>query len=69
MARRNRTPEENARREKIRELLQMVNIGSMNDMQNLLNETIGELWRMVWKMKFENVIFYMSVKKSSVIQV
>ena len=28
MARKNRTPEENARREKIRELLQMANIGS-----------------------------------------
>lgn len=27
MARKNRTPEENARREKIRELLQMSNIG------------------------------------------
>ena len=27
MARKNRTPEENARREKIRELLQMANIG------------------------------------------
>ena len=30
MARRNRSPEENARREKIRELLQMANIGSMD---------------------------------------
>ena len=33
MARKNRTPEENARREKIRELLQMANIGSMEDIQ------------------------------------
>ena len=32
MARKNRTPEENARREKIRELLEMANIGSMDDM-------------------------------------
>ena len=31
MARKNRTPEENARLEKIRELLQMANIGSMDD--------------------------------------
>ena len=31
MARKNRTPEENTRREKIRELLQMANIGSMDD--------------------------------------
>lgn len=29
MARKNRTPKENARREKIRELLQIANIGSM----------------------------------------
>ena len=42
MARRNRTPEENARREKIRELLQTANIGSMEDIQNLLKETIAE---------------------------
>ena len=40
MARKNRTPEENARREKIRELLQMANIGSMDDIQNLFKETI-----------------------------
>jgi len=40
--RRNRTPEENARREKIRELLQMSNIGSMEDIQNLFKETIAE---------------------------
>lgn len=38
----NRTLEENARREKIRELLQMANIGSMNDIQNLFKETIAE---------------------------
>ena len=38
----NRTPEENARREKIRELLQMANIGSMDDIQNLFKETIAE---------------------------
>ena len=35
MARKNCTPEENAPREKIRELLQMANIGSMDDIQNL----------------------------------
>ncbi len=40
MARKNRTPEEKARREKIRELLQMANIGSMDDIQNLFKETI-----------------------------
>jgi len=42
MARKNRTPEESARREKIRELLQMANIGSMDDIQNLFKETIAE---------------------------
>ena len=42
MTRKNRTPEENARREKIRELLQMANIGSMDDIQNLFKETIAE---------------------------
>ena len=42
MARKNRTPEENARREKIRELLQMTSIGSMDDIQNLFKETIAE---------------------------
>ena len=44
MARKNRTPEENARREKIRELLQMANIGSMDDIQNLFKETIAASW-------------------------
>ena len=38
----NRTPEENARRSKIRELLDMSNITSMDDIQNLFKETIAE---------------------------
>ena len=42
MARKNRTPEENARREKIRELLQMANIGSTDDIQSLFKEAISE---------------------------
>mgnify|MGYP001534131936 CR=1 FL=1 len=42
MARKNRPPEENARREKIRELLQMANIGSMDDIQSLFKEAISE---------------------------
>ena len=42
MTRKNRTPEENARREKIRELLQMANIGSMDDIQSLFKEAISE---------------------------
>ena len=42
MARRKRTPEENARREKIRELLQLANAGSMDDIQELFKDTIAE---------------------------
>ena len=42
MARRNRTPEENERRAKIRELLQASNINSMGDIQDLFKETIAE---------------------------
>ena len=42
MARKNRTPEETARRAKIRELLQESNISSMEDIQKLFKETIAE---------------------------
>ena len=42
MSRKNRSPEENARRAKIRELLQMANIDSMDDIQNLFKGTIAE---------------------------
>lgn len=42
MARRNRSPEENERRSKIRELLQESNISSMDDIQNLFKETMAE---------------------------
>ena len=42
MSRKNRSPEEKARRAKIRELLQMANIDSMDDVQNLFKETIAE---------------------------
>lgn len=42
MVRKNRTPEENERRAKIRELLQMENISSMDDIQKLFKETIAE---------------------------
>ena len=42
MTRRKRTPEEEARREKIRELLQVSNIDSMADIQNLFKETLAE---------------------------
>jgi transposase-like protein len=42
MAKRNRSPEEAERRAKIRELLQISNISSMDDIQNLFKETIAE---------------------------
>ena len=42
MSRKNRSPEEKARRAKIRELLQMANMDSMDDIQNLFKETIAE---------------------------
>ena len=42
MSRKNRSPEEKARRAKIRELLQMANIDSTDDIQDLFKETIAE---------------------------
>lgn len=42
MVSKKRSSEENARREKIRELLHMANISSMDDIQNLFKETIAE---------------------------
>ena len=42
MGRRNRSPEEPERRGKIRELLQLSNVSSMEDIQNLFKETIAE---------------------------
>ena len=41
-SRKNRSPEEQARRAKIRELLQASNINSMEDIQDLFKETIAE---------------------------
>ena len=54
MARKNRTPEESARREKIRELLQMANIDSMDDIQNLFKETIAEFMEKGLAMQHHN---------------
>ncbi len=42
MSRKNRSPEEIERRGKIRELLQMGGVNSMEDIQNLFKETIAE---------------------------
>lgn len=42
MAKRKRTPEEQERRDKIRELLQISGVSSMDDIQDLFKETIAE---------------------------
>ncbi len=42
MGRGTRTPEQQERREKIKELLQLANVGSMADIQELFKETIAE---------------------------
>ena len=42
MARKNRSSEENERRAKIRELLQLANVSSMDDIQSLFKDTIAE---------------------------
>ena len=42
MRRKERSPEEKERREKIKELLQLANVSSMSDIQNLFKETIAE---------------------------
>ena len=41
-SRKNRSPEEQARRAKIRELLELSDITSMEDIQSLFKETIAE---------------------------
>lgn len=58
MARRNRSPEENERRAKIRELLQAGNIRSMDDIQNLFKETIAEFMENGLDAELENELGY-----------
>ena len=58
MSRKNRNPEEKARREKIRELLQMANIGSMDDIQNLFKETIAEFMENGLEAELEDELGY-----------
>ena len=42
MTRKKRSPEKTERRAKIRELLQLANVSSMDDIQNLFKDTIAE---------------------------
>ena len=58
MSKRNRSPEEQARREKIRELLQLGNIGSMADIQNLFKETIAEFMENGLKAELDDELGY-----------
>ena len=58
MTRRNRTPEENERRAKIRELLQTANIGSMKDIQELFKETIAEFMENGLEAELDNELGY-----------
>ena len=58
MSRKNRSPEEKARRGKIRELLQMANIGSMDDIQNLFKETIAEFMENGLEAELEDELGY-----------
>ncbi len=58
IARRNRTPEENARREKIRELLQVADSSSMDDIQSLFKETIVEFMENSLEAKLDDKLGY-----------
>ena len=58
MSRKNRSPEEKARRARIRELLQMANIDSMDDIQNLFKETIAEFMENSLEAKLDEDLGY-----------
>ena len=58
MTRRNRSPEENERRAKIRELLQAANIGNMKDIQELFKETIAEFMENGLEAELDNELGY-----------
>ena len=53
-----RPPEEKARREKIRELLQLSNIESMEDIQSLIKETIAEFMENGLDAELDNELGY-----------
>ena len=58
MSKRKRSPEETAQREKIRELLEVTNVGSMEDIQNLFNETIAEFMENGLESEMEDELGY-----------
>ena len=57
MGRKNRSPEE-ARRAIIREFLQLSNVGSLDDIQNLFKETIAELMENGHDAELDNELGY-----------
>lgn len=57
-SRKNRSPEEQARRAKIRELLQESNISSMADIQDLFRETIAEFMENGLDAELDNELGY-----------
>ena len=57
-SRKNRSPEEQARRAKIRELLQASNISSMEDIQDLFKETIAEVMENGLDAELDNELGY-----------
>lgn len=58
MAIKKRTAEEKERRAKIRELLQMANIGSMDDIQSLFKEAISEFMENGLELEQDNELGY-----------
>lgn len=58
MARKKRTAEENERRAKIRELLQVSGISSMKDIQDLYKETIAEFMENGLEAELDNEFGY-----------
>ena len=58
MSKRKRSPEEQARREKIRELLQSSGVNSMEDIQNLFKETIAEFMENGLDSELDNELGY-----------
>ncbi len=58
MTRRKRSPEENERRAKIRELLLSSNISSMDDTQDLFKKTIAEFMESGLEAKLDDELGY-----------
>ncbi len=51
-------PEENARREKTRELPELANIGSVGDIQSLFKETIAEFMETGLEVELDDELGY-----------